>query len=159
MHVIVIILTVLFMLAGLIGAVAPVIPGPALVLAGALVYAWYGDFAVITWGALGMLAALTALSLVLDYAASLIGARAFGAGRWGMIGSCIGACVGFVIANVFGAVIGLFAGACLFELARGRDLRTSLKIGFGTIVGFLAGTLGKVVITLGMIGIFVLQLI
>lgn len=159
MHTVVIILTVLLMLTGLIGAVAPVIPGPALVLAGALLYAWYGDFTVIGWATLAVLAALTALSFVLDYAASIIGARAFGSGRWGIIGACIGACAGFVVANVFGAVVGMFAGACLFELARGRDLRTSFRIGCGTLVGFLAGTVGKVLLAVSMIVIFVLQLV
>ena len=158
MHVFVSIVTALLMLGGLAGAVAPVIPGPLLVLAGALLYGWYGDFALITWTALAVLAALTALSFVLDYAASIIGARAFGSGRWGIIGSCIGACAGFMVANVFGAVIGMFAGACVFELARGRDLRTSLKIGCGTLVGFLAGTIGKILITVAMIAIFVLKL-
>jgi len=159
MHTLVIIVTVLLMLAGLAGAVLPVLPGPALVLAGALLYAWHGGFEVITWGTLGALAALTALSFILDYVASLIGARAFGAGRWGMIGSCLGACAGFVVANVPGAVIGMFAGACVFELARGRDLRASLKIGFGTLAGFLAGTAGKVLITLVMIAMFVFQVV
>jgi len=159
MHVLVIIVTVLLMLGGLIGAVAPVLPGPALVLAGALLYAWYGDFSIITWGTLAVLAALTALSQVLDYAASLIGARACGAGRWGIAGSCIGACAGFVVAGVPGAVIGLFLGACVFERARGRDLRSALKAGLGSVAGFMAGTLGKVLITLGMIAVFVLQLV
>jgi hypothetical protein len=158
MHVFVIITTAILMLAGLAGAVLPVIPGPALVLAGALLYAWYGDFVMVTWGTLGVLAALAGLGFVLDWAASIIGARAFGSGRWGMIGSCIGACAGFVVANVFGAVIGMFAGACVFELARGRDLRSSLTIGCGTLVGFLAGTAGKVILTLAMVLIFLLQL-
>jgi uncharacterized protein len=158
MHIFVIIVTVLLMLTGLAGAVLPVIPGPALVLAGALLYGWYGDFVIITWGVLAVLAALTCVSVVLDYVASLIGARAFGAGRWGLIGACVGACAGFVVANIVGAVIGMFAGACVFELVRGCDLRTSLKIGFGTFVGFLAGTAGKLLITFAMIGIFVWQL-
>jgi len=60
---------------------------------------------------------------------------------------------------VAGAVIGMFAGACVFELARGRDLRASLKIGFGTLEGFLAGTAGKVLITLVMIAMFVFQVV
>lgn len=159
MHTLVISATVLLMLAGLVGSVVPVIPGPVLVLAGALLYAWYGGFAAVGWGTLGVLAALTLLSLVLDYAASLIGARACGAGPWGIAGACIGACAGFVVANVPGAIIGLFLGACVFEVGRGRDLRASLKVGLGTVAGFLAGTLGKVVITLVMITLFVAQLV
>jgi uncharacterized protein YqgC (DUF456 family) len=158
MHIVIIVLTVLLMLAGLVGAVVPVIPGPLLVLAGAMLYAWYGDFLVITWGTLGVLAALTAVSQVLDYAASLVGARAFGASRWGMAGSCIGAFIGFLLFNIPGAVAGLFLGAFICELVRGRDLRTSAKVGSGTLVGFLAGTAGKILITLVMIAVFVVQL-
>jgi uncharacterized protein YqgC (DUF456 family) len=158
MHVSVIIVTALLMLAGLIGAVAPVIPGPLLVLAGALLYAWHGDFLIITWGTLGVLATLTVVSQVLDYAASIIGARAFGASRWGMAGGCVGALAGFLLANIPGAIAGLFLGACLLELARGRDVKTSARVGLGTLIGFLAGTVGKILITVVMIAIFVLQL-
>jgi len=158
MHICIIIAVVLLMLAGLIGAVAPVIPGPLLVLAGALLYAWYGDFLIVGWGTLGVLAALTAVSQMLDYAASLIGARAFGASRWGLVGACVGAIAGLLIANIPGAIAGLFLGACICELLRGRDLRTSMRIGFGTLIGFLAGTAGKIFITVVMIIIFVFQL-
>jgi len=158
MHILVIFLTVLLMLTGLVGAVAPVIPGPLLVFAGALLYAWHGDFLIITWGTIGVLAVLTAVSQVLDYAASIIGARAFGASRWGMVGACLGAFAGFLLANIPGAIAGLFLGACICELARGRDMRTSAKVGFGTLVGFLAGTAGKIIITVVMIAIFVWQL-
>jgi uncharacterized protein YqgC (DUF456 family) len=158
MHTIVIIVTALLMLAGLIGAVAPVIPGPLLVLAGALLYAWYGDFLIITWGTLGVLATLTVVSQVLDYAGSLIGARAFGASRWGMVGGCAGALAGFLLANIPGAIAGLFLGACLVELVRGRDVKMSARVGLGTLIGFLAGTVGKILITVAMIAIFVLQL-
>ncbi len=158
MQILIIILTVLLMLAGLVGAVVPVIPGPLLVFAGALLYAWHGDFLIITWGTLGVLAALTAVSQVLDYAASIIGARAFGASRWGMVGACLGALAGFLLANIPGAIAGLFLGAFICELFRGRDMRTSAKVGFGTLLGFLAGTAGKIFITVVMIAIFVWQL-
>ena len=158
MQTIIIILTVLLMLVGLVGAVVPVIPGPLLVLAGALLYAWHGDFLIITWGTLGVLTVLTVVSQVLDYAASIIGARAFGASRWGMVGACLGALAGFLLASIPGAIAGLFLGACICELARGRDMRTSAKVGVGTLVGFLAGTAGKILITVVMIVIFVWQL-
>jgi uncharacterized protein YqgC (DUF456 family) len=158
MQALVIVVTALLMLAGLVGAVAPVIPGPILVLAGALLYAWHGDFLVITWATLGVLATLTVVSQVLDYAASIIGARAFGASRWGMVGGCVGALAGFLLANIPGAIAGLFLGACLFEFARGRDMKTSARVGLGTLIGFLAGTVGKILITVVMIAIFVLQL-
>ena len=158
MHTIIIILTVVLMLVGLVGAVVPVIPGPLLVLAGALLYAWHGDFLIISWGTIAVLAALTVVSQVLDYAASIIGARAFGASRWGMAGACLGALVGFLVANIPGVIAGLFLGACIFELFRGCDVRTSARVGFGTLVGFLAGTAGKRLITVVMISIFIWQL-
>jgi len=158
MYIFVCILTALLMLAGLIGAVAPIIPGPLMVFAGALLYAWHGDFLIITWSTIAVLAALSAVSQVLDYAASIIGARAFGASRWGMAGACFGALVGFLVANIPGVIAGLFLGACIFELFRGCDVRTSARVGFGTLVGFLAGTAGKILITVVMITIFIWQL-
>ena len=75
-----------------------------------------------------------------------------------MVGACLGALAGFLLANIPGAIAGLFFGACICELSRGRDMWTSARIGLGTLIGFLAGTAGKILITVVMIVIFVWHL-
>ncbi len=155
----VIIVTALLMIAGLVGCIIPVLPGPLLVLLGAFVYAWHTDYTEVSWAVLGVLAGLTLFSQLLDYLASMIGAKKFGAGKWGMIGALVGGIAGLFSAGVIGIIIGPFIGAIFFELAGGKGFRSSLKIGFGTLVGFLGGAVGKGIIAVTMIFIFLYQVI
>jgi hypothetical protein len=67
--------------------------------------------------------------------------------------------VGLFSAGVFGIILGPFIGAIIFEMIAGKDFRSSLKIGVGTLVGFLGGAVGKVIIAVTMIVIFLAQVI
>jgi uncharacterized protein YqgC (DUF456 family) len=147
------------MLIGLIGSVLPFIPGSPLILLGAFIYAWYTDFLVVIWGTLVILLLLTVLSQILDYLASILGAKKFGASRWGMSGAFLGGIIGLFSGGILGILIGPFIGALLLELFHGQDLPASLKIGLGTLVGFLGGAIGKIIIALTMIGIFLVKII
>lgn len=150
--------TIALMLIGLIGSVLPFIPGSPLILLGAFIYAWYTDFLVVTWGTLVILLLLTVLSQILDYLASILGAKKFGASRWGMSGAFLGGIIGLFSGGILGILIGPFIGALLLELLHGQDLPASLKIGLGTLVGFLGGAIGKIIIALTMIGIFLVKI-
>ena len=151
--------TVILMIIGLIGSVLPFIPGAPLILLGAFIYAWHSDFLVVTWGTLAMLLVLAVLSQILEHFASLLGAKKFGASRWGMIGAFLGGIIGLFCGGLLGILIGPFFGALLLELLHGRKLNASLKIGLGTFVGFLGGAIGKMIIAFTMIGIFLIKII
>jgi len=159
MSTIIIMATIALMLIGLIGSVLPFIPGSPLILLGAFIYAWYTDFLVVTWGTLVILLLLTVLSQILDYLASILGAKKFGASRWGMSGAFLGGIIGLFSGGILGILIGPFIGALLLELLHGQDLPASFKIGLGTLVGFLGGAIGKIIIALTMIGIFLAKII
>ncbi|MFC1591592.1 DUF456 domain-containing protein [Thermodesulfobacteriota bacterium] len=157
-QILIIILVAVFFLLGLAGTVVPVLPGPLFVLAGAFIWAWYSGFAEVTWVIVAVLAALALVSQALDYLASMLGAKKFGASRWGIAGSLVGALVG-IFFGIIGIIVGPFLGAVVFEILHGKSLHSSLKIGFGTLVGFLGGAVGKIIITVTMIGIFVVVLL
>ena len=150
----IILITVLLFSAGLIGSVLPMLPGSPLILLGAFIYAWYTDFTVITWGVLLVLFALTLLSQMVEYLATIIGAKKYGASRWGVAGAVAGGLIGLFAGGVLGIMIGPFLGALVCELLYGRTIGTSMKIGFGTLVGFIGGAIGKLIIALAMVGVF-----
>jgi uncharacterized protein len=154
-HIIIFIFSLLIMMAGLSGIILPIIPSTPLIWFGILIYAVFDGFEGITRLLLLIFAALTALSLVLDYFGGIIGARKFGATKWGVIGSIIGSIGGFLAGGIIGLIMGPFLGAVLFEILFGKDFRTAFKSGVGTIVGFLGGTISKLVIGVIMIGIFI----
>ena len=154
------ILTGIFFLAGLLGSVVPSVPGPPLVFLGALFYSLFHGFVPVGWLVLLVLAVIAALSQVLDYVASAYGAKKFGGSRWGIWGSILGGLIGFLVFSIPGMIIGLFGGAFLLEWWKGnRDLPAALKVGGGSLLGFLGGTLMKVILSLLMIGIFFYDLI
>ncbi len=149
-----------FFLTGLAGSIIPGMPGPPLVFAGALFYGLVTGFAETGWAVLLVLGLLAALSQVLDYLASAYGARKFGGSGWGIWGSILGGLVGFIIFNIVGMIIGLFAGAVLMELWKGKkETVDALKVGGGSLLGFLGGTLMKVIFSLLMIGLFAADLL
>lgn len=153
------ILTGLFFLAGLLGSVLPSVPGPPLVFLGALLYSLFHGFVPVGWLTLLVLAVVAALSQVLDYLASAYGVKKFGGSGWGIWGSVLGGILGLLFFNIPGMLIGLFAGAFLLEWWKGKkEILPSLKIGGGSLLGFMGGTLMKMIFTLFMLGVFAADL-
>lgn len=148
-------ISLLIMLSGLAGIILPVIPSTPLIWAGVLMYAVCDGFKSISWSLLLIFGILTIISVVLDYFGGVIGAKKYGATRWGLIGSIIGGIAGFFTGGIIGLVFGPFFGAVLFELVFGKDLKGSFKSGVGTLVGFLGGAIAKMVIGVTIIGMFI----
>jgi uncharacterized protein YqgC (DUF456 family) len=148
----------LVMLVGVVGSIIPAIPSTTLVLFAAVIHKlWFGD-ASCSAAAMAFLVAATALSLVLDYLATMIGAKRLGATWRGILGSCVGALVGAFIPIFFlGIFIGTFAGAVLFEMMGGRQTRDATRAGLGALLGLLAGAVGKLAGSVAMIVVFVIS--
>jgi hypothetical protein len=148
----------LIMMVGCAGSVLPMIPGPPLVLLGAIAHRLYfGADSANNWVLAGMVL-LMMLSLLLDYVASVIGAQKLGATWRGMVGAVVGALVGLFF-SVPGILLGPFVGAMSFEMLGGRDFENSVRAGAGAVFGLLAGTLGKFVVCIAMVGMFTLNVV
>lgn len=148
-------ITLLIMLIGIIGSLIPAIPSTSLVLLAAVGHKlWFGV------ASLGIappiaLVVLAVITLILDYVATMIGAKKLGGSWWGIVGACFGAIAGAFIPIFFvGIFIGTFAGAVTFEMIGGRKLKGATRAGLGAMIGLLAGTLGKLAGSIAMIAIF-----
>jgi len=146
--------TLVLMAVGLIGTVLPIFPGTAVILAAAVLHrVMLGADKSIGWRSFAVLTALTLASYALDFAAGYLGARHFGATRWGIFGALAGGIVGIFFALpglLFGPIIGAVAG----EIIGGQRLASAGRAGWGALLGNLAGMLGKLVIALAMVGWF-----
>lgn len=141
-------LGVIFMISGILGCVLPIIPGPPLSYVGLLLLHFTGRYQfstrfLIIW------AIITIVVYALDYIIPAWGTKKFGGSKRGVWGSIIGLIIGMFFFPPFGIIIGPFAGAVIGELTVGKDSGAALKSGFGSFLGFLAGTLLKL-ITSGM---------
>lgn len=139
---------------GLLGIFIPGLPGTGLVFAGTLVYAWGTGFQAIGWGTLLLFLFLTLLSMAVDYGAGLITAQKFGASKQGIFGSIIGGILGMITFNLPGLILGQLIGVIAGELMFGRKMKESMKSGFGVFIGYLLGSITKVIITTLMVIIF-----
>lgn len=140
---------------GLLGTVLPIFPSTPLILVGALIYAFFTDFREVTGWVLGGLVLLTLLSQLLDYLATVYGAKKMRATRWGMAGAVVGALVGLFVGGLLGILVGPFVGAFAFELVFAkRQTEEALRAGLGALLGTLGGMLGKLLIALVMCGVF-----
>ncbi|MDO9510609.1 MAG: DUF456 domain-containing protein [Bacteroidales bacterium] len=148
-----IVLGVLLLLAGIAGAILPVLPGPILAYLSliSLYMADKGDFTdnfLITWGLVAV--GVTAL----DYVVPVLGAKKFGGSKYGTRGCMLGLLAGLFL-GPFGIIIGPFAGAVIGEMLGGKEFNTALKAGIGSFIGFLAGTFLKLVFAFVIVWFFI----
>ena len=146
--------TLALMAVGLIGTVLPIFPGTTVILAAAIIHRlMLGPAKSIGWLSIALLIALTLVSYALDLLGGSYGARRFGATAWGVVGAVVGAIVGLFF-GLPGLLVGPIIGAIGGEIIGGQRLVAAGRAGWGTLLGNLAGMLGKLVIALAMVSWF-----
>lgn len=151
-------LTLLVMAIGCAGSVLPAIPSTPLVLIAAIGHKLYFGKAGAGWIVLVLLVLMTALALIMDYLASIYGAKRFGATKKGMAGAIVGGIVGLFF-NLPGILLGPFIGSALFEMMGGREWKPAMKAGLGATLGLFAGAIGKFVCCVSMMTLFTVNVI
>ena len=142
------------MLAGLVGCVLPVLPGPPLVWLGALFYGWQTD-----WERVGPV--FLALTLILALAGGTadiwmgwVGAKKGGASFASQIAALVGGIVGLVVFSVPGLLLGSMGAIALVEWRKHRDWNAVMRAGGGYLAGYLLSMVVEVLMALGIIGAF-----
>jgi uncharacterized protein len=126
--------------AGFLACLLPVLPGPALSFAGLLLFAVVSGWqAFDVWFIVSMGVAAVVVSL-LDYAVGILGAKKFGASKWGLLGSIVGMLAGLFFFPPFGMFLGAVLGAVGGELLSGKKSRAAIRAGWGVLVGNILGT-------------------
>jgi uncharacterized protein YqgC (DUF456 family) len=157
---VVLVLAIIVMLVGLAGSFLPIIPGLPIIFFSFLGYGLYTGWVEYGFSTMLVVGIIVAISVVLDQLASMMGAKKFGAGKAGMIGSIVGAILGGIFFSLPGLIAGTFLGAAIFELVFARrDVAESLKAGLGALIGFLASSLFKFLLGLILIAIFIYKVI
>lgn len=142
----------LALLVGFVGLFLPAIPGSILLFGGVLAIAAADGFDKISVGTVIACGVLSAAAFAVDYLAGLLGARKFGASKWGIVGALVGLVAGLPM-GLLGIVIGPAAGAVIAEYLVDRDFKRATKAGGGAFAGFLVGMLAKVALAFTILGI------
>jgi uncharacterized protein YqgC (DUF456 family) len=153
-----IIICSILMLVGLVGVVLPILPGIPLSWLGLFIYAIGTGFERISITTVVIFFILMVLTLLLDFAAPMLGAKKYKASRLGVFGAFLGFTVGIFIFNIWGVILGPFIGALVGELVAGKQSGQAFRSALGTLLGFILGALFKVVVILVMAGFFIASL-
>ncbi len=151
-------LGILFIISGIFGGILPVLPGPPLSYVGLILlhlterYQFSTNF-LIVWGM------ITVVVYVLDYLIPIWGTKRFGGSKRGVWGSIIGLLVGMFLFPPFGIIVGPFLGAVLGELSSGKQSREAFRSGLGSFLGFLVGTLLKLIVSGMMAWYFIAEMV
>jgi len=143
---------------GLAGIVLPGLPGSLLLVGGVFLIAWAGNFAVVGWTTVAIAAVVAIAITAVDWLAGLMGAKAFGASKWAMVGGAVGLLAGLFF-GIPGVLLGPAVGAFAFELVKDPNLKQAAKSGVGALLGFLVGSVVKVAFAFFLLGVLVLAFI
>ena len=144
-------LAIALLVAGVVGTLVPLVPGGLLSLSGLFLYWWQSGFAEPGPVTLAVLAALGALTLLVELFGGSIAARAGGA-SWETTGAA--AVVGIalmVVTGPIGLLVGLFGTVFVLEYVRGGGVDHSARSAVYATVGILASTAVQFLLTLSIL--------
>ena len=150
-------LGIILMLVGIIGCLAPVLPGPPISFLG-LIMLQLTRFGHFSSTVLITLAAITIAVTIIDYIVPVWGTKKFGGSKYGVRGATVGLVIGLFLGPI-GIILGPLIGAIVGELIFRDDIRYALKAGFGSLLGFLTGIGLKLAASFVMTFYFVKELI
>ncbi len=153
-EVLLIVLGIVMLLLGTIGAFLPVLPGPPFSFLGVLVISFLASVEI-TGDELMIFAAIALIVTLLDYWLPIYGAKRIGGSKRGVWGAAIGLGVGIFLFPPVGMVVCPFVGALLGEVSAGRPPNVAIKAALGSILGLLSGILVKLLYSVAAI-IFVI---
>ena len=144
MDILLIVFAFLLLVAGIAGCVLPMLPGVPLAYAGMLLLHLTDKIHFTTHQLIIWLIVVIVLQVV-DYITPLLGSKYSGGTSFGNRGCMAGTLLGLFFMP-WGVIVGPFIGAVVGEMLGGQDLSHAIRAGIGTLLGFLVGTLLKVIV-------------
>lgn len=143
--------TLMFVIA-FVGLIYPIIPSVLFIFGGFILYGLLFSFQPFNWVFWLVQGLFVILLFGADYIANLLGVKKFGGSKAGIWGSTIGLLIGPFVIPFFGIILGPFLGAVIAELiVHKKELKEAIKIGFGSVIGFISSVVTKGIIQLIMI--------
>ncbi|HPT14825.1 MAG TPA: DUF456 domain-containing protein [Bacteroidales bacterium] len=145
-----IIAAIILLLIGVAGCILPFLPGPPLAY-GSLILLQLTSKKPFTEEFLVIWAVVTLAVVLADYYIPIWGTKKFGGTKAGVWGATIGLVAGLFFFPPFGIIVGPFVGALAGELINNsQDTNKAFRSAFGSFIGFIAGTVMKLGVSLVM---------
>ena len=152
-------IAVALLVAGVVGSVVPLLPGPLLSLVGVFCYWFQSGYTEPGLFLLAVLTLIGVLAVVAEYFSGAISARAGGASLVTTVLAAVVGVVLFFVAGPLGIVCGVVATVFAVEFYRHRDAERGVRTALYTVVGMLASTVVQFLLTLTMLVTMVLVVV
>ena len=152
-------LTILLFALSFVGIVYPIIPSVVAIWGGFAVYHFLiNSDALSLWFWISMVV-LSGVLIAADIIANSYFVKKYGGSKTSETIAAIATIVGSFVFPPFGIILVPFLAVLVTELIIHKDMLKATKVGFATIIGFLGGSLAKILIQLLMIIWFILAVI
>jgi uncharacterized protein YqgC (DUF456 family) len=129
----------ILILLGLVGSIFPILPGPPLSFIGLFLLSLEKHFSSpLTPTFVIVMAIVTILVTAIDHILPFIGAKKYGASKWGVWGSVVGMMIGIFWPPI-GMLVGAFIGAVVTEWLIQKKKGEALRAGWGVMIGIFWG--------------------
>jgi len=145
-----IIIIVLFIL-GFAGIIFPIIPSVLVIWVGFLLYHFVinaNELNTVFWI---VMIFFTVILFVADIIANSYFVKRFGGSKWGERGAAVAVIVGSFIYPPFGIIFVPFIVVLVIEMIQKRTVQAAVRASIGSLLGFLGGSVAKIVIQFIMI--------
>lgn len=145
------ILIIALFIVSFIGLIYPVIPSSLFIWIGFLMYHFFIDQTSLNLFFWVMMIAFTVILFIADVVANSYFVKRYGGSKWGERGAAIAVIVGSFIFPPFGIIIIPFITVLIIEMVQRSAWQQAYRAAVGSLLGFLSGSILKVVIQTIMI--------
>ncbi|RPF53286.1 DUF456 domain-containing protein [Aquisalibacillus elongatus] len=153
------ILILAFFVLSFIGVIFPIVPSVLVLWLGFLTYHFFIDSSELGWVFYSVMVVFTVILIVADIIANSYFVKKFGGSKRGEQIAAVAVIVGSFIIPPFGILVVPFVAVFITEMIQKRTAEEALKASVGSFVGFLSGSVAKVVIQLIMVIWFFIQIV
>ncbi len=163
MSTVLIILAFLCLAIGIAGAVIPGLPGPPVSWVGLLLAA-LTPYVSTSATMLIVTAVIAAVITVLDYVVPSLSTKRLGGSKYGIWGCNIGLVISIIglpfgPQGLLGVIFWPFAGALIGEYINQHEWQPALRAAWGAFLGFLSGTMLKLVYCIALLVVVIAKLL
>ncbi|KGP73319.1 DUF456 domain-containing protein [Pontibacillus yanchengensis] len=140
-----------------IGLIYPVLPSPLFLWVSLLIYQFFinpNELSIWFWITMII---LTVLLIISDIIINSKAVKRFGGSKWGERMAAVGVIVGSFIIPPFGVIVVPFVLVFITEMVQKEDVEKAFRSSLGALVGFLGGTIAKLIIQTFIIIWFVIS--